>query len=107
MKRVLPILGIAAIAIILFTACGSRQGTDSASLVASVDTTGQAQFEAWKKQQEFAQQYALYQAEMEKNAPKAVATNRSVAPRKTKQGGSMSTTTSYPAKNCGEEERLE
>ena len=98
MKKVLPILGVAALAIILFTSCGNKQGTETANVIAVADTAGSAQFEAWKKQQEFAQQYAIYKAEMEKNSPKATTTNRAVAPRRTQQGGSMSTSTSYPAK---------
>lgn len=96
MKRVLPILGIAAVAVILFTSCGNRQ-QEEAKTLAMIDTTGQAQFEAWRKQQEFAAQYALYKAEMEKNTPKAVATTRAKTYQKT---GSMSTNTSYPAKTA-------
>jgi len=100
MKRVLPILGVAAIAIFLFTACSTKQGPESVNAIAAADTAGLAHYEAWKKQQEFAQQYAIYKADMEKNAPKAVSANRAVTPRRTQQGGSMSTSTSYPAKTA-------
>jgi hypothetical protein len=96
MKRVLPILGITAVAVILFTSCGNKQSPEQLASV-TVDTTGLAQFESWKKQQEFAAQYAAYQAEMEKKTPKAT-TSRSVAPKKYNKTGSMSTSTSYPAK---------
>ena len=100
MKRVLPILGIAFVAVMLLTACGSKQGTDATMAMVNVDTAGQAQFEAWKKQQEFAAQYAFYKTEMEKNTPKAASTNRAVAPKRVQQTGSMNTSTSYPAKTA-------
>ncbi len=97
MKKSLPILGIAAIAIVLLTACGSKQGTDQLA-VNTIDTTGLAQFDAWKKQQEFAAQYAIYQAAVEKNT--SAKSNQAVV-RKTKETtGSMSTSTSYPAKTA-------
>lgn len=96
MKKVLPILGITALTVILFTSCGNKQQDDSKAL-AVVDTTGQAQFEAWKKQQEFAAQYALYKAEMEKNNPTSAAVAK---PKSYQKTGSMSTSTSYPAKTA-------
>ena len=95
MKKLLPILGIAFFAIVIFASCGSKQSSDQLAMN-SVDTTGLAQFDAWKKQQDFAAQYAIYQESMAKSTP--VKSNQAVV-RKTKETtGSMSTSTSYPAK---------
>jgi len=97
MKKVLPILGAAAIAVILFTSCGGKQTADQSNAISTVDTAGLAQFEAFKKQQEFAAQYAAYQATMAMNAPK----KSSSTVNKSKQTtGSMNTSTSYPAKTA-------
>ena len=96
MKKVLPIFGIAATTVILFSACSDKQTAKPVEQLAVIDTTGLAQFESWKKQQEFAAQYAIYKSDMEKNTAKATTTGK-VAAKKTKTG-SMSTTTSYPAK---------
>jgi len=97
MKKLLPILSIAFFAIVLFTSCGSKQSSDQLA-VNTIDTSGLAQFDAWKKQQEFAAQYAIYQATVAKNTP--VKSSQAVA-RKTKETtGSMSTSTSYPAKTA-------
>jgi hypothetical protein len=95
MKKLLPILGIAFFAIVLFASCGNKQSSDQVALN-TVDTSGLAQFDAWKKQQEFAAQYAIYEAAAAKNTP---ATSNKAVARKTKETtGSMSTSTSYPAK---------
>lgn len=94
MKRVLPIIGIALVSVFVFTSCKSKSSSTTKEAISQVDTTGLAQFEAWKKQQEFAEQYAIYAAN-NKNPNAATKAVRTVY-RQT--NGSRSTTTSYPAK---------
>ena len=96
MKKLLPILGIAFFAIVVFTSCGSKQSSDQLA-VNTIDTTGLAKFDAWKKQQEFAEQYAIYQATVAKSTP---VKNSVAVARKKETTGSMSTSTSYPAKTA-------
>ena len=95
MKKLLPILGIAFFAIVLFASCVSKQSSDQSALN-TIDTTGLAQYDAWKKQQEFAAQYAIYEAAVAKNTP--AKSNQAVARKAKETTGSMSTSTSYPAK---------
>ncbi len=94
MKKLLPILGISFFAIVLFASCGSKQSSEQTAMN-TVDTTGLAQFDAWKKQQEFAAQYAIYEAAVAKNTP---AKSKAVVRKSKETTGSMSTSTSYPAK---------
>lgn len=93
MKKLLPIFVIAVASVFVFASCGQRTA-GGVEKIAATDTAGQAQFEAWKKQQEFAAQYELYKAQQTSSAKPAV---QSKTYQKT---GSLSTTTSYPAKSA-------
>ena len=57
MKRVIPVVALA----VLFTACNSNTRT-RAEVASSADTTGLAEFRAWKQQQDFMKQMAAYEA---------------------------------------------
>lgn len=57
MKRMIPFVVIAAI---LLAACNTNTRT-RAEVASSADTTGLAEFRAWKQQQEFLNQMAAYQ----------------------------------------------
>ncbi|MBC7903911.1 MAG: hypothetical protein H7Y27_10825 [Gemmatimonadaceae bacterium] len=96
MKRVLPILGVSVFAIVLLAACSGKGSEQQSVSTLSIDTSGVAEFAAWKKQQEFAAQYELYKADKEKSAVARPA--RTVAKRSVVKTGNMSTTSSYPAK---------
>ena len=94
MKRVLPIIGIALVSVLVFSSCSNKSAGTAKEQSIATDTSGLAQFEAWKKQKEFAEQYALYTANLAKSSiPKTAV--RTVGSQKT---GSRSTTSSYPAK---------
>lgn len=93
MKRVLPIIGIALVSVFMFASCGPKSTASAKEEINKVDTAGLAQFEAWKKQKEFAEQYAIYAAN-NKNSDPSMKPVRTVYKQTT---GSRSTTTSYPA----------
>lgn len=92
MKRMLPLLSVLFILSVLLYACGSKTPLP-ATVQQMQDTTGMAEFTSWKKQQEFAEQFALYQQQHARtNRSK---TSQSVASQQTR---ALSQTTSYPAK---------
>ncbi len=91
MKRMLPLLSALFILSFLLYACGSK--TPVSATVQQADTTGMAEFNSWKKQQEFAEQLALYQQQQAKAG--SARNDQSVTRQKTR---TLSQTTSYPAK---------
>jgi len=104
MKKLLPILMIAAISAIIFAACNTRpQATNTANgtVLTSADTAGLADFQKWKALNE-RKDYAMYQQENEYSQPAqkiiykpAPVRKKSVASAKSV---SMSSTDQYPAK---------
>lgn len=89
----LPFLSVLLVLSFLMISCGNKSGTAGIS-TPSADTSGLADFQSWRKQQEFASQYAIYQQNLNKN--------RSAGAVQSKKARSatrvLSNTSSYPAK---------
>jgi hypothetical protein len=94
MKQMLPFLSV----VVLATACSSNPKTDSQIVMAqpavvTADTTGLAQFQAWKAQQ------AVAAAPVQKPARTSTAARKTVASRPAPvQSGSMSSESANTAK---------
>jgi hypothetical protein len=105
MKKMIPILMIAAVSAIIFAACNSKPQADAGNgkVLTTADTAGLADFQKWKALNErkdpamyYNQDYAYNQPAKSTYAPvrKSSATHRSVTPKSV----SMSSTDQYPAK---------
>ena len=105
MKRILPILMIAAISTIIFAACNSKPKADAGNgkILTPVDTAGLADFQKWKTLNERKDPAIYYNQDNEYSQPvrkpyapvhKSSATHRTATPKTV----SMSSTDQYPAK---------
>lgn len=103
MKKLLPILSILFFSVLLFTACTNKTTDPAAkagSVLTYVDTTGLADFQKWKTQNELKDPDVYYQQGIEEQPASIVRTATPKTPVRKSVGKttSMNSVSQYPAK---------
>jgi hypothetical protein len=107
MKKLLPLLSILFIAVILLAACSNKSQTNAndGKVLTYTDTTGLADFQKWKTQNELKDPSVYYMQGYEAGATQAVKRTYAPVSRKattsrsvSSKSGSMNSVAQYPAK---------
>jgi hypothetical protein len=102
MKKLLPLLSILIIAVIVIAACNSKPQTDTnnGKVLTYTDTTGLADFQKWKTQNELKDPTVYYSQgnEVVASQPVKKVTRTFTPARSASKSGSMNSVAQYPAK---------